>query len=101
MLLPGSEQGTKHTYGELIAQVETAPSTVETVLFSPNSQGIEATVAGEKWKVSYPSSEAQIEFQNLLEAQGVEFDSKGTGGSGWDVLISFLPFLLIFGSSSS
>jgi cell division protease FtsH len=77
--------------------VETQPATVEEVVFGPTSQSIEATVSGETWKVHYPSDQSQIEFQNLLQGQGVEFDSKGTGGSSWGFLIYLLPFVLFLG----
>jgi cell division protease FtsH len=87
----------KRTYSELIRQVETQPATVEEVVFGPTRQSIEATVSGETWKVHYPSDQSQIEFQNLLQGQGVEFDSKGTGGSSWGFLIYLLPFVLFIG----
>ncbi|HEY3921407.1 MAG TPA: ATP-dependent zinc metalloprotease FtsH, partial [Gaiellaceae bacterium] len=46
----------------------------------------------------YPSDQSGLEFQNLLSTQGIEFDSKGTGGFSWTALIgSFLPFLLLIG----
>jgi cell division protease FtsH len=53
---------------------------------------------GGSYSVNYPSDEAQLEFQKLLQTKGVEFDSKGTGGfSIVSLLISLLPFLLLIG----
>jgi cell division protease FtsH len=99
-LLPRSEDAQNVTYSDLIAQVEENPASIESVLFKPKNREIEATYAGsgEKVKVNYPSDQAQIEFQNTLQQKGVQFDSKGTGNSGWwSILTYLLPFLLFFG----
>jgi cell division protease FtsH len=99
-LLPRSEDAQNVTYSDLIAQVEENPALIESVLFKPKNREIEATYAGsgEKVKVNYPSDQAQIEFQNTLQQKGVQFDSKGTGNSGWwSILTYLLPFLLFFG----
>ena len=67
-------------------------------MFSPKSRSIEADLAnGQKWKVNYPSDEAQSRFQELLQTKGVEFDSKRSGGSSWGFLLSLLPLVLFFG----
>jgi cell division protease FtsH len=98
MLLPRSGEAEKVTYSQLISTVETAPSSIQQVVFSPKGRSIEAVVSGDKWKVNYPSDEAQIEFQQLLQKQGVKFDSKGTGSSALgSILGTLLPLLLIFG----
>jgi cell division protease FtsH len=99
-LLPRSEEAQKITYSELIALVEDEPNSVEEVLFKPKGREIEATLrtTGKKIKVNYPSDQAQIEFQNLLEQKNITFDSKGTGNSAWwSILTYLLPFLLFFG----
>src|SRR3990170_2973348 len=96
-LLPRSDEAQERTYSELIRQVEAQPSTVEEVVFNPSRQSIEAMVSGSEWKVAYPSDESQIKFENLLERQGVAFDSKGTGGSSWGFLVYLLPFVLFIG----
>jgi len=98
-LLPRSEEAEKVTYSQLISTVETAPGSIQEVVFSPKGRSIEADLAnGQKWKVNYPSDEAQIEFQQLLEKQGVKFDSKGIGSSALgSILGTLLPLLLIFG----
>ena len=98
MLLPRSGEAEKVTYSQLISRVETAPGSIQEVVFSPQGLSIEADLAnGQKWKLNYPSDEAQARFQQLLERQGVKFDSKGTGGSSWGFLLSLLPFVLFIG----
>ncbi len=97
-LLPRSEEKTKITYSQLIGHVQTNPEKVDDVVFNPKGRSIEAVYGGEKIKVNYPSDQSQIEFQNLLQEKGVEFDSKGTGQSGWwSILTYLLPFVLFFG----
>ena len=54
--------------------------------------------SGKKVKVNYPSPQSQLEYQRVLEAENVTFDSKGTGTSTWWALLTgFLPFLLLIG----
>ena len=52
-----------------------------------------------KVKVNYPSDQSQrCSSRTLLEKKGVDFDSKGVGGSPWwGILTSLLPFVLLFG----
>ncbi len=95
-LLPSDDEGPKITYSQLIAEVEEDPSQFQQVVFSPKGRSIEAIYTNPdkpEAKVNYPSDESQIEFQNLLEEQGVVFDSEGTGDSAW---WSFLTYLLPF-----
>jgi cell division protease FtsH len=98
-LLPQGEEGQKVTYSQLINEVETNPDQFQELLFSPKGRSIEATLkTGEKYKVNYPSDEAQIDLQRKLEARNVNFDSKGTGDSAWwSILTYLLPFVLFFG----
>ena len=100
-LLPRSEEAEKVTYSQLISTVETAPGSIQEVVFSPKGRSIEVTPSdtdAKKFKVNYPSDESQIEFENLLEQKGVLFDSKGTGSSALgSILVTLLPLLLIFG----
>ena len=94
-LRPGSSEKTE-TYSGLVQRVTDDPGSVQEVVFSPNRQGIEATLTdGTKIKTSYPSDQAQIQFQDLLVEKSVEFDSKGTGASSWGFLLYLLPFVLI------
>jgi cell division protease FtsH len=96
-LIPRRDEGKDITYSELIQQTKNGG--VEEVLFTPNRQQINATLTGgDKVKVNYPSPQSQIEFQKVLEAENVRFDSKGTGSSAWWTLLStLLPFMLLIG----
>jgi cell division protease FtsH len=89
------------TYSQLLNQVETNPSSIESVLFVPKSQEIDATlVGGKKVKVNYPTDQSQFDFQQHLQdaSTPIPFDSKGTGDSAWwSILTYLLPFLLFFG----
>jgi cell division protease FtsH len=101
-LLPGGSSNTeKMTYSQLLNQVETNPSSIESVLFVPKSQEIDATlVGGKKVKVNYPTDQSQFDFQQHLQdaSTPIPFDSKGTGSSAWwSILTYLLPFLLFFG----
>ena len=95
-LLPGRSQQTKLTYSQLIQKVKDGD--VDQVEFNPNRQQITAnlTTEGTKVKVNYPTSQSATQFQNLLEDNGVKFDSKGTGSSAWwALLINVLPFVIL------
>ena len=70
---------------------------VNDVVFNPPRQQISANlVEGGKVKVNYPTPQSATQFQNLLEREGIEFDSKGTGSSAWwALLINVLPFVIL------
>ena len=93
------EAQTELTYSELINLVERSPGEIESVVFKPNDQGIHVLFIDESIAdVNYPSPDAQIELQRVLEQNSVTFDSEGTGGSALgSILIFLLPFLLIIG----
>jgi ATP-dependent Zn protease len=86
-------------YGDLINRVETTPGSVVSVVFLPRSNGIEATLAdGSVVTTHYPTEASQLRFQELLEQQGVRFDSKGRSQAGWWSIVTYvLPFVLFFG----
>ena len=96
-LLPGRSEQQKVTYSQLIDKVKAGD--VNEVLFTPNRQQLTVTlVSGDKVKVNYPTPQSATQFQNLLTAQNIQFDSKGTGSSAWwSLLINFLPILLLIG----
>jgi cell division protease FtsH len=86
------------TYAQLIDRVEKQPSTIKLVSFDPGKRQITATLGdGAKVNVNYPSDQSALEFQNLLQKQGVNFDSKGVSGSSpWLSVLSYvLPIALI------
>ena len=96
-LMPTRHNETKLTYSELIQQAK--DGNVSEVKFNPNRQSITATLdSGSKVKVNYPTPQSQIQFQNVLTANNVKFDSKGTGTSTWvSLLTGLLPILLLVG----
>jgi len=96
-LIPSGEEGEKLTYSQLIGQAQSG--NVQEVLFTPNRQQIDATlVGGDKVKVNYVSDVSALELENVLKAENITYDSKGTGGSWWSsLLISILPFALLIG----
>jgi cell division protease FtsH len=89
----------KMTLSDLQNQVKSSPASIEGVTFVPSKQEIDATLqSGKKVVVHYPTDQAQIQFQDLLQQGNVTFDSKGVGGSPWwSILTSLLPFVLLFG----
>ena len=91
----GSEQ--KVTYSELIS--ETKAGNVDEVQFNPSRHELKATLsAGRKVKVHYPTDQSATQYQDLLEAKNVKFDSKGVGTSAWWALLTgLLPFVLLIG----
>jgi len=70
------------------------------VVFDPGKRSITATQGtnGPSVTVHYPSDESALQFQDILSAHHVIFDSKGVGGFSWtSVIASFLPILLLIG----
>jgi MinD-like ATPase involved in chromosome partitioning or flagellar assembly len=74
----------KMTLSDLQNKVKSSPASIEGVTFVPSKQEIDATLqSGKKVVVHYPTDQAQIQFQDLLQQGNVTFDSKGIGGSPW------------------
>jgi cell division protease FtsH len=105
-LIPKSTKTDKgiSTYSQLQQAIKTHPKDFQEVVFNPSKRAVEATESatapdpGAKVTMHYPTDQSATQFQNLLEAKNVTFDSKGTGGFSWTALIgSFLPFLLLIG----
>ncbi len=96
-LIPRSKSEKKTTYSQLIQAVDDGD--VASAVFVPSKRQITAELKdGTKVKVNYPSDQSQVLFQQSLQKNKVEFDSKGTGSSPWwSILTSLLPFVLLFG----
>jgi cell division protease FtsH len=94
-VLRGESNEKEYTYSELITQVKNG--NVNDVVFNPRPQSLKATLAtGETVKVNYPTPQSATNFQSLLEANNIPFDSKGTGSSPWwALLINILPFVIL------
>jgi len=84
------------TYSEFIDRIETAPASIQHVVFRPREQEIGVEFAsGVEADVNYPTPQSQFQVQELLEEKGVTFDSEGTGSSIFGQLLAFLLPLLI------
>jgi cell division protease FtsH len=96
-LIPRGEDQKKLTYSELKQRIEAGD--VQDAVFNPNRFQLSGTlVGGDKFKVSYPSDISAEKVEQMLDAEGVTYDSKGKGGSWWgSLLISILPFVLLIG----
>jgi cell division protease FtsH len=95
-LMPDGKKAEKVTYRALQEKVEAGDVTKAT--FDPNKQQIVGElINGDKVKVNYPSDESQVKFEDLLQKNNVDYDSKGTGSSPWWALLTgLLPFVLLF-----
>jgi cell division protease FtsH len=104
VISPGSDTEPP-SYNELIAPktgliaqgkikeitVKTEDNTLEVEKKGENGEG------GESFETGYPPNTEQS-LQNLLERNNVQFDVKGSGGSGWLSILTFiLPFVLFLG----
>src|SRR5215210_595200 len=99
----------KVTYSELKTQVanqgQAGTPDIEGIVSNPKTNELSVQYGptggdekGKKIKVAYPSPESLVGFERLMADHGVNFDSKGTGGSPWwSLLTSLLPFVLLFG----
>jgi cell division protease FtsH len=98
-LIPKHSNGVKQTYSQVIASAKSDPSSFDEVTFNPGKKSIAVKyTTGKTATVHYPSDQSQVQFQDVLQKQGIKFDSTGTGGFSWTALIgSFLPFLLLIG----
>ena len=98
-LMRGGGKEEKVTLSGLTQQVQSDPDGFKGFTFDPNKQKISyEKVDGSKGSVNYPTAQSQIQFQNLLQKNDVEYDSKGVGSSPWwSILTSLLPFVLLFG----
>jgi cell division protease FtsH len=96
-LIPKSSNADKLTTSQAIQQVKSGQ--VAEAVFNPSKRSISLKLTDDKKAtVHYASDQAQLQFQDLLQKNGVTWDSKGTGGFSWTALIgSFLPFLLLIG----
>ncbi len=96
-LIPKGHSSTKLTTSDAIGKVKAGQ--VQSATFDPSHRSVLLTLNdGKKSTVHYASDQAQLAFQQDLQAAHVNWDSKGTGGFSWTALIgSFLPFLLLIG----
>jgi cell division protease FtsH len=98
-LMGGSKNERKVTYAQLIDRVENQPQTIEEIVVDPNKQRASTELKdGTKFNVNYPSDQSLLTLETKLRDANVNYDSKGRGSSPWwNLLISLLPFVLLFG----
>jgi cell division protease FtsH len=91
--------GDEIAYSEAKAIVEERPQTVRNVVFHPRSKKLEMELtSGRKLEARYPSDASALQFEELLDAQGIRYESRGSGDSAWwSILTYLLPFVLFFG----
>jgi cell division protease FtsH len=96
-LIPKKNNAVKLTTSQAIARVKSGD--VSDATFAPSKRSISLKLtSGKTATVHYASDQAQLQFQDLLQKQGIKWDSKGVGGFSWLALVgSFLPFLLLIG----
>ncbi len=98
-LMGNSKNERKVTYSQLQDRVADQPQTIEKIVIDPNKQRASTELKdGEKFNVNYPSDQSLLTLESQLKEQNVTYDSKGRGSSPWwNLLISLLPFVLLFG----
>jgi cell division protease FtsH len=89
----------KATLSTVVTWASQQPSPIAEAIFVPNKQEIDITTTSQKKVVvHYAGDQSQAQIQNLLQKNGITYDSKGVGGSPWwSILTSLLPFVLLFG----
>jgi cell division protease FtsH len=87
------------TYSQFLDVVDSQPELFDSVVFDPESRGIEAHLRnGQTQKVHYTTDESAFALEQSLRNHDITFDSRGGGDSAWwSILTYLLPFLLFFG----
>ncbi len=87
------------TYSSLRQDIKQNPGDIKKIVFTPGKRQIGVSYAdGKTANVHYPTDQSELDFEQLLQAKGISYDSKGVGGFSWMALVgSFLPFLLLIG----
>ena len=93
---PSSE--TTPTFNELRDQIETRPTSIDSVTFEQKTETVKVVEAdGDEYSTGYPP-DLQAPVVNQLARQSIETNVEGTGGSSFlSILTYILPFVLFFG----
>ncbi len=89
-LIPKNHHTRKETYSGLRTQVLNQPASIKSIEFAPSKRAITATyndAENTTATVHYPTDQSELDFEQLLQKQKVQYDSKGTGGFSWTALI--------------
>ena len=103
-LIPHKSSATTRSYSQVYSAIKSNELRPYKVTFEPSGQQTgtiviqEQASGGQTDKINYASDNAQLQFQNLLQKKGINFDAKALGGSPWwSFLLSLLPFVLLIG----
>ncbi len=102
-LIPHQSKTAKKTYSDVVQMVKNDPKSIDKAVFEPSGHQTGKAkfyLAGsnDTITVNYPSDAAQLQLQDLLQKQGISYDSKSIGGSPWwSILTGILPFILLLG----
>jgi cell division protease FtsH len=99
LLADDSSDGPTMTYSQFLDVVDSQPELLDSVVFDPESRGIEAQLRnGQTREVHYTTDESAFALEQSLRSHDITFDSKGGGDSAWwSILTYLLPFVLFFG----
>jgi cell division protease FtsH len=95
-MIPHGKSPEKLTLAEFTQKVE--QHDVQSAEFNPSKRAISFKLSGgKKGTVHYPSDQNAPALTALLQKNGVDYDSKGTGSWSWiGFFTSLLPFVLLF-----
>jgi len=98
----GGQKTEPETLSKVLTTIKSDPGSIDQALFVPGKQELDVYetpgAGGKKIVVHYAGDRSQAQIQDLLLSHDVTFDSQGIGGSPWwSILMSLLPFVLLFG----
>src|SRR6476659_3337625 len=87
------------TFNELRQQIETKPSTIESVTFQQKTETVKVVEAdGDEYTTGYPPDLQAPVVNQLARHPEITTNVEGTGGSSFlSILTYILPFVLFFG----
>jgi cell division protease FtsH len=86
------------TWSQLVDAVKTGKPAFDQMEFNPGKRSVTATEADGKTTVTvhYATDALATQLADRLQANGIKYDSKGTGGFSWgSMIVSFLPILVL------
>jgi cell division protease FtsH len=97
-LISPSEQEDEPTYNEFLSQVDNSPKSIQSVTFETKNNTLTVVEADDNEYSTGYLGESEEALLNTLQRKGIDTEIKGTGGSSFlSILTYILPFLLFFG----
>jgi cell division protease FtsH len=95
-LIPHGKAAQKVTYSEFRQDI--SADKIASAEFNPSKRQISGKLDdGKKYSVHYPADQSVPGIETALDANHVQYDSKGTGNWSWiGFFTSLLPFVLLF-----